>query len=306
MLPPMWSHPPCMNMLVSSVSQMGTGPGSCGMLPGLPIDGDLGRLGQIRPCGDLVRNRAVAIGEPIPALPAALEEQEDDHVDGDDRDVAKARPWPGSFSSPIGNMVASSCGAIEVGAGMIAPPWRAIIAAMSVRSGPTRAPSTTSWQPCCCRSPGRSRTRTRRFSSPSSSSSLPCRLRREPVVATAGAFSFSLTVPGGELPMAGVTMVGSTPPIADGASSASSCAVSSTTFSARRAAGGPLGVGGPHLQRFGYGLGTLGAGFAVDARDRRSAVRTHGPARCASSTARRPRSSSHRSMPPHARSGPGR
>ncbi len=30
MLPARWNHPPCMNMLVSSVSQIGDGPGSCG------------------------------------------------------------------------------------------------------------------------------------------------------------------------------------------------------------------------------------------------------------------------------------
>ena len=36
MLPPMWSQPPCMNMLVRSVSQIGTGPGSWGMDPVWP------------------------------------------------------------------------------------------------------------------------------------------------------------------------------------------------------------------------------------------------------------------------------
>ncbi len=85
------------------------------------------------------------------------------------------------------------------------------------------------------------------------------------VVATAGAFSFRITVPGGELPMAGVTMVGVHP-----------------THRRRgilrqlmreqlddvRQRGEPLAglwaSEGLIYQRFGYGLATLGAGFAIE------------------------------------------
>ena len=66
MLPARCSHPPCMNMLVSSVSQIGVGPGSCGIwtvVSPTVISG----LHQVDPVGDLVRHGAVAVGEVLAA-----------------------------------------------------------------------------------------------------------------------------------------------------------------------------------------------------------------------------------------------
>ena len=85
------------------------------------------------------------------------------------------------------------------------------------------------------------------------------------VVATAGAFSFSVTVPGGELPMAGVTMVGVHPTHRRRGILRQLMRRQLDDVQAR---GEPLAglwaSEGLIYQRFGYGLGTLGAGFAVE------------------------------------------
>ncbi len=85
------------------------------------------------------------------------------------------------------------------------------------------------------------------------------------VVATAGAFSFSVTVPGGELPMAGVTMVGVHPTHRRRGILRQLMRRQLDDVHAR---GEPLAglwaSEGLIYQRFGYGLATLGAGFSVD------------------------------------------
>ncbi len=85
------------------------------------------------------------------------------------------------------------------------------------------------------------------------------------VVATAAAFSFSVTVPGGELPMAGVTMVGVHPTHRRRGLLRQLMRRQLDDVHAR---GEPLAglwaSEGLIYQRFGYGLATLGAGFAVD------------------------------------------
>ena len=80
MLPPRCSQPPCMNMLVNSVSQIGIGPGLLRDLDRLAVDRDRLGLGQVVAGGDLVRHGAVAVGE-LGALAAgagALEQEEDE------------------------------------------------------------------------------------------------------------------------------------------------------------------------------------------------------------------------------------
>jgi len=85
------------------------------------------------------------------------------------------------------------------------------------------------------------------------------------IVGTAGVFSMRLSVPGGELPMAGVTMVGVHP---THRRRGVLTAMMRRQLDAVHERGEPIAglwaSEGAIYQRFGYGMATLGAGFEID------------------------------------------
>ena len=93
MLPARCSQPPCMNMLVNSVSQIGVGPGSCGTSTVSPPTVIGSGIGQVDPVHDLERDRTEAGRELRSRLRAAgsLEQEEDGDVEADEGQADEGR-----------------------------------------------------------------------------------------------------------------------------------------------------------------------------------------------------------------------